>query len=242
MRDEEGRLRPGAPELHELALQLEARDRVERGERLVEEEERRLGREGARDADALALPAGELARGARAELGGRKSHAREQLVDARVDARLLPLLERRDERDVLGHGEVREEAGVLQDVADAPPEPDGVPVPRALPLDEDLALRREDERVDHPQRRRLALAAPAEEDERLAREDVEVEAPEDLLAAEGVRNAAEGDHGIHREDRIPAFTSPFRASLLAFVIPRTARNCIERAGGGFAGGASEDAH
>ena len=44
------------------SLQLAARDRVERAERLVEQEERRVGGQRARDADALALSAGELVR------------------------------------------------------------------------------------------------------------------------------------------------------------------------------------
>ena len=45
-------------------------------ERLVEEQERRIGRERARHADPLALAAGQLARIALAELGGRQAHAR----------------------------------------------------------------------------------------------------------------------------------------------------------------------
>ena len=134
-----------------------------------------------------------------AELWRAEAPCRESSSSTRASVRApLPALEGRDERDVFGDREVREEPGVLEDVADAPPQPDGVPVARALPLDEDLARGREDERVDHLERRRLALAAPAQEDERFAREDVEVEAPEDLLAAEGARDIAEGDHGIHR--------------------------------------------
>ena len=45
----------------ELVLQALAGDRVDRAERLVHEHERRVGGQGARDADALALAAGELA-------------------------------------------------------------------------------------------------------------------------------------------------------------------------------------
>ena len=44
----------------QLRLQAEARDRVERAERLVHQQHGRVGGERAGEADALALPAGEL--------------------------------------------------------------------------------------------------------------------------------------------------------------------------------------
>ena len=46
----------------ELALQLGPRDRVERAERFVHQQHRRIGRERPRDADPLPLPAGKLRR------------------------------------------------------------------------------------------------------------------------------------------------------------------------------------
>ncbi len=46
----------------ELAMNLGARDRIERAERLVHEQNRRIGGERAGDADALPLTAGELIR------------------------------------------------------------------------------------------------------------------------------------------------------------------------------------
>ena len=52
----------------ELALQLGARHRIEGAEGLVEQHERRVGRERARHADALALSAGQLVRPAAAVL------------------------------------------------------------------------------------------------------------------------------------------------------------------------------
>ena len=77
-------LRP-SQDAQELVLQMRARDRIDRAERLVHQHHRRIGRECARDADPLLLAAGELARKAIAKDGGIHADEREQLVDARRD-------------------------------------------------------------------------------------------------------------------------------------------------------------
>ena len=59
-------LRDLAVQPPQLLLEARARDRVERAERLVHQQHRRVGRERAREADALALPARELAPGSAA--------------------------------------------------------------------------------------------------------------------------------------------------------------------------------
>ena len=82
--------------------------RVERGERLVEEQHARVARERARERDALALAARELAGPRLREV--RDAEALEQLVD--------PLLAAVG--DVLPHGQVREERVLLEDEPDAP--------------------------------------------------------------------------------------------------------------------------
>ena len=83
--DEHDRLAQRLLQAQELVLQLRARDRVDRAERLVHQHDRRIGGEGAGDADALALAAGELARIPIAVLARRQSDEGEQLVDAVVD-------------------------------------------------------------------------------------------------------------------------------------------------------------
>ncbi len=70
-------------------------------ERLVHQHQRRVGGERARDADALALPAGELRRVAAAELAGVEADQLEQLVHARGDPLLVPAEQPRHGRDVL---------------------------------------------------------------------------------------------------------------------------------------------
>ena len=60
--DEDHRLADLPVQASELVLQPETRDRVERAERLVHQQYRRVGRERTRQADALALAAGQLRR------------------------------------------------------------------------------------------------------------------------------------------------------------------------------------
>ena len=62
VRDEDDRLPQLALQAEELVLQARADDRVDRAERLVHQHERRVRGKRAREADALALAAGELRR------------------------------------------------------------------------------------------------------------------------------------------------------------------------------------
>ena len=78
--DEQDRLADLRLEAQELVLQALAVDRVDRAERLVHQHQRRIGRERARDADALALAARQLRRVAVAQLGAERRQL-EQLVD-----------------------------------------------------------------------------------------------------------------------------------------------------------------
>jgi hypothetical protein len=178
-------------------LERGARQRVERAEGLVHQKQRRVCGERARHAHALALPAGKLRRQARAELLGVEPDQPQQLFHARVHARLVPAFEHGDEPDVAADVEVREEAGVLYDVARAPPQPGSVPRARVPAFDQDFARGRLQQPVDEPERRRLPAARLAEQDERFAAPDFEVERVDDgrAHARRRVGDAAEVDDG-----------------------------------------------
>ena len=125
----------------ELAPHLGARDRIERAERLVHQQDRRIGRQRARQADALTLPARQFARparGERAPAAGRPARA----ARARVPMRALggPALEPRHDARRSPRRSCAGRADVLEDVADAPPQPDGVPLARVAPFDDDAPL------------------------------------------------------------------------------------------------------
>ena len=84
--EDDGLLRLGL-DAADFALQRLAGRRVERAEGLVHEHDVRVGRERARDADALLLAARELVRELRAEFAGIEPQEMQQLVDARLDPR-----------------------------------------------------------------------------------------------------------------------------------------------------------
>ena len=108
VRDEDRRQRELAQQLLQLGAHRALRVRVERGERLVEQEHARVAGERARERDALALAAGERGRAARRR-GGRCGSAR-----GSSSARALPRV-----GDVLADGQVREERVLLEDEPDA---------------------------------------------------------------------------------------------------------------------------
>ncbi len=99
---------------------------IQRPERLVHQEQPRIGRERARDADALPLSARELAR---ATSGRTPPPASRPGTAAAAHARRGvpgPVEETGHRLDVVLHAPVREEPALLDHVADAPPERDGI--------------------------------------------------------------------------------------------------------------------
>ena len=97
-----------AEELLELATHRDLRVRVERRERLVEQQDARVARERPGERDALPLAARQLARPRLRKM--RDPEPLEVLVDALAARR----------RHVLAHGHVREERVLLEDEPDAP--------------------------------------------------------------------------------------------------------------------------
>ncbi len=154
VRDEhDGRAERGQ-ELLDLEAQAVAQARVERRERLVEQDQARLGRQGPRDGHALLLPAGELVRPAMAEPA--QADQLEQLAHAAAGAAAA----RQPEADVLGNAEMREEQPLLRHVADLP----AIGRKVLRPVVERLAVDRDDPGVgvvearDQAEQRRLAGA------------------------------------------------------------------------------------
>ena len=106
MRHEQRRQRQLGEQLLELAADDAAGVRIERRQRLVEQQHGGVARQRARQGDALALSARQVRRLLRREV--RDTEPLEQLVDARNAA----------ERDVRAHRHVREERVLLEDEAD----------------------------------------------------------------------------------------------------------------------------
>ena len=196
VRDEEDRLAQLALEAEELVLELVADDRVDRRERLVHEHHRRVGRQRTGDADPLLLAAGELAGVA---LGERRveADALEQLHRPVTDLLLVPAEQLGHGADVVEHGPVREEARVLDHVADASPHLGGVHLPGVLVVQPDRPGGGFDHPVDHAERGRLAAPGGSDENGDLTGRSLEVEMV-DRRGAAGVllRDVVEANHDV----------------------------------------------
>ena len=164
--------------------QLLAHGRVERAERLVEQQHAGLDGERAGQRHALPLAARELggiAVGEAVEL-----HEREQLVDALADLGLGPLADLEAEGDVAAHGEVLEGGVVLEDEAD----------PTLLRNDAGHVLVADHhapgvgrlEPRDDPQERRLAAAARPQQGRERAVRNLDTDVVERREVAEALRD------------------------------------------------------
>src|SRR5207253_3068403 len=105
----------GALERPDLLAQPDALERVEGGERLVEQEQAGRGRERTRERDPLLLAARELGRKLRP--AARQADELQQLVDARRRGRLRNLAIDEPVGDVVGDRQVREQRVRLEDDA-----------------------------------------------------------------------------------------------------------------------------
>ena len=94
-------------QLLKFPADFRARQRIERAERLIHQQDRRIGRQRPRHSHALALPAGKLVRIAPQKLRGIETHQRQQLLRARAHALGRPAFQPRHQRNVLLHRVVR---------------------------------------------------------------------------------------------------------------------------------------
>src|SRR5438552_497216 len=170
MRDVENRGPDLVVKALDLVLHLLAEILVERAERLVHEEERRVVGSGTGERDALLLPARELCWAPLAQTG--ETDDLEHSADARFDLAALQLSHSEGESNVFGHCHMREECVVLKHHAQVAPV--GRQAHDVGPVEEDTATAWRHEACDHPQEGRLARAARPDQAEELAGTYVEV--------------------------------------------------------------------
>jgi hypothetical protein len=196
--DHRDRLAEVLLQAQELLVQPLADDRVDGAERLVHQHDRRVGGERAGHADALLLAAGELGGVAAGELGA-EADPFEQLQRVGAGLAAGPAEQQRNGGDVVEHGAVREEPGMLDDVADAAAQQRLVPAGDVLAVDEHPPRRRADHPVDHAERRGLATAGRSHQYRGLAGRELEREVVHGSAAA-GVdlHDIVKCDHGAPR--------------------------------------------
>ena len=135
------RLAQARKQLAQLLLQLVAHHRIERAERLIEEQHVRIEHERPHQAHALALSAGEIVRLAAQRLE-RQLHEIGELGDALLDPSRVAGQSPRDQRDVRGRGQMRKQAARLNDVANALTHLDRIVQRQELARDADCAAPR----------------------------------------------------------------------------------------------------
>ena len=147
-------------ELADRGAELIARHRIERAERLIEKQQSGRGSERAGDADALPLTARQGIGHPTCEIL-RQIDQIEQVGDAGA-GRLFACQPQAD-RDILGHGHVREQADILKDIADSAAQRVRGGSRHRLLADPHHAFAGLDQAVDHLQQRGFARAGRADQ-------------------------------------------------------------------------------
>ena len=190
--DHHDRGRGTVPQPQQLEVEPFASQRVERAERLVEEEDRRLERERPGERHALARPARKLGR----SRGGHRRIEADERRQCRQPCRASigrPARQLERVGDVVGGRAPRQQARLLEDE----PDPRVGAVDRRL-AEERLAGDRPEQPCDDPQQRRLAAAVGPDERDDAAVRDGEVDAVEDRQGGPGP--AREGERQVVQAD------------------------------------------
>ena len=130
-------------------------------------------------------------------------------MPAAVAAALVPAEQPGHRRDVVEHGAVREQAALLDHVADPPAQLVRRERQHVLAVDPDASRRRLDQPVDHPQGRRLAATGAAEEHDHLAGRDRERQVVDGDVGGRAVAEAL----GDPIEDDAPLRTRAVRSCV-----------------------------
>ena len=141
------------------------------------------------------LAAGQLLGIPTGELSGVELDGIQKFVDARCDFTFRPSEQLRYGGDVLGDGEVREEADLLDDIADVASKSIRIEGQYVLAVDPDRATARLDDPVDHLHGRRLAASTRPDKHDQFTRLDAHREAIDggNLLAGIHLRHVVELD-------------------------------------------------
>lgn len=121
MGDEQRRLIEPISQVEELLLQFHTGHWIKRAKGFVQQQQRRICCECAGDPHPLTLAPGQLAGITRGELRRRQSDLSQEIVHTGIDVAGLPTLQTRNQSDIGGHSEMREEARILDHVPDPTP-------------------------------------------------------------------------------------------------------------------------
>ncbi len=149
--------------LKELVLDHLTVDRVDCTERFIHQQDRRIGCQRADDADALLLAAGHFTRIAVKEFMRIHCHHIHQLFGTGFTACLVPAQHARHDGNVLFDGHVREQANLLDHVANVAAQGHGVHSAGVFAVNQDCPATWRNETVDHLQCSGFPAAGRAEQ-------------------------------------------------------------------------------
>ena len=172
MGDEDDGLLQIAPQREQIVVEAEARDLVERCERLVHQEDIRIGDERARQRHPHLHAAGQFARKAVGEFG--EPDARQRLLTRGSDSAAGTCASCKRQPHILAHAGPGHQGRLLEHEADALPRQHVALAMREL----DAPRARRGKPRDDPQRRRLAAAGGTDQRDELALADGEIERPQ----------------------------------------------------------------
>ena len=179
MRDEYGRhIIPGA-QPQELLLHFVPGDRIEGPKGFVEEQQSGKGCERTGDRHALALSARELAGTPRRHTRFVQANLVQQLASALLLFRGRPAQKTGNESDILLNGPVRKQAELLDDVADAAPQINGVEPVDRLPIQTDTPGARLEHPVDQSEGGCFSGPASPEQNQGFSAFDIETQPVQD---------------------------------------------------------------
>src|SRR5689334_1036822 len=183
MRDKNNRFAQPLRESFELALKLGASDGIERAKRLIHQKNRRLGAERSSNSYTLPLAAGEFAWVPRSKFFGRvEPDQSKKLRNASRDMFRGPFFECGHQGNVLGDGEMRKKACILDNVSNRTPQPDDVPIRGGASLHNHRSGSRLQQTVDQAKQSGLAASAAAQQNERFAGKDLHRQVTNDLVS------------------------------------------------------------
>ena len=178
--DEHDRLFQLALHLQELVLDHFTVDRVNRAERFIHQQNRRIRRQGTDHANTLLLTAGHFAWVAVKEFMRVHRHHIHQLFGTRFTARFIPAEHARDDGNVLFDGHVREQTNLLDNVADVTAQRHRVHFVGVFAVNQDVAAARRNQAINHLQRRGFPAAGRAKQNAHFTFRYVEVDVVDGL--------------------------------------------------------------
>jgi hypothetical protein len=185
-------------------LNFRTRDRVERTKWLVEQQERRIGSEGACNSHTLALSAGEFVWVSPCKSIGIQPDELKQFPDTSSDLLRRPFFQCGHESNISFDIEMREQSHILDDVSNLAAQLNRIPILCALARNQNQTRCRFQQAIHEFQQCRFPGSAPPKQDEHFALMDFKRNSVQQFpTAADGVFDISEfqadraGSHGLH---------------------------------------------